>query len=536
VKHLNDANAWWRVTAQRLLVERKDKSVVPALEKATRNAPTSTGRLHALYTLEGLGALKADVVLAAMRDPDPNIRRQTALLAEHLILEAEPTNPSSSTKHAGLKEGLRALRTDRDHGVRLQAILSLGMFEPVEVASATEIEDPWNSEALLCSAASDPWRTWSLFVRANERELRNPGPAQANFVEKLAVLVGASGRESDLQASQDALKPPKAAGFPEFALFNGLAARAGSGRVSNVDWIIGPAKDAAVATNRSPAVRLAAIRVLGNSDSRLAGPVLLELLTGNDDDRLQIAAARALGGLSDPAITRVVVARWSDFSRTVRRQLLGSVSRSTPLANSLLVALENGSISPNEIDPSTRQALEKSADVDLKERAQRVFRGSVSADREEVVQRFKPATQTSGDRMKGAAIFARACLQCHEMQGRGNVLGPNIYGVASQPKLTLLNSILDPSRLVTPDYLSYTATTTDGETMTGLITAESTSGITMRRPNVPDVTIARGRITSLSAEGKSMMPDGLEQGLSVQDLADLLEFVRQPDDKLLPAE
>jgi len=120
------------------------------------------------------------------------------------------------------------------------------------------------------------------------------------------------------------------------------------------------------------------------------------------------------------------------------------------------------------------------------------------------------------------------------MQGRGNAVGPNIYSVASQPKETLLVSVLDPSRQVTPDYVSYTLTTTDGETMNGLITAESASSVTLRRPNIADATIQRSQIRELKADGKSLMPDGLEQGLTEQDVANLLEFIRQPDDKLLP--
>ena len=120
------------------------------------------------------------------------------------------------------------------------------------------------------------------------------------------------------------------------------------------------------------------------------------------------------------------------------------------------------------------------------------------------------------------------------MQGEGNRVGPDLSGIAVQPRETMLMNILDPSRQVLPDFVSYTAVTTDGETVTGLITSESTASITLRRPNAPDATIERGRIKQLKADGKSLMPDGLEQGLAVQDMADLLSFLRQPDGALLP--
>src|SRR5205814_5042222 len=109
--------------------------------------------------------------------------------------------------------------------------------------------------------------------------------------------------------------------------------------------------------------------------------------------------------------------------------------------------------------------LQKNADMELRQRAERLFKRTVSTDRERVIREFQPATQWAGDRVKGAAIFSRTCLQCHAMQGRGSAVGPNLYSVASEPKETLLVNILDPSRQFTPDYVSYTLTTSDGESL-----------------------------------------------------------------------
>jgi putative heme-binding domain-containing protein len=120
------------------------------------------------------------------------------------------------------------------------------------------------------------------------------------------------------------------------------------------------------------------------------------------------------------------------------------------------------------------------------------------------------------------------------MQGEGARVGPDLSGIATQSRETMVMNILDPSRQVLPDFVSYTATTADGETLTGLIVAESATGVTLRRPNVPDATVQRSQIKELKADGKSLMPDGLEQGLSVQDMADLLSFLRQPEAALLP--
>src|SRR5262249_18032632 len=71
VKHLASPNAWWRLTAQRLLVERQDKKVVPVLEKLARETDSPQGRVHALWTLQGLKALPESLIEAALKDKVP---------------------------------------------------------------------------------------------------------------------------------------------------------------------------------------------------------------------------------------------------------------------------------------------------------------------------------------------------------------------------------------------------------------------------------------------------------------------------------
>src|SRR4051812_28427497 len=61
VKRLSDDNFWWRITAQRLLIERQDRSIVPALESLAANGPMAEARFHALWTLDGLHALSSQL-------------------------------------------------------------------------------------------------------------------------------------------------------------------------------------------------------------------------------------------------------------------------------------------------------------------------------------------------------------------------------------------------------------------------------------------------------------------------------------------
>ena len=84
VAHLSHENGWWRDTAQQLLVQRQDKSVVPALQNIVRTSNNLVARFHALWTLEGLGALDLALVREQMKDANPRMRVQAIRASETL--------------------------------------------------------------------------------------------------------------------------------------------------------------------------------------------------------------------------------------------------------------------------------------------------------------------------------------------------------------------------------------------------------------------------------------------------------------------
>jgi putative heme-binding domain-containing protein len=115
------------------------------------------------------------------------------------------------------------------------------------------------------------------------------------------------------------------------------------------------------------------------------------------------------------------------------------------------------------------------------------------------------------------------------MQGVGQKLGPDLASVASRQSDLLIADILDPSQQVSPDYLNYLVVTTDGRVLNGLIAGETTESLTLRREEGRQDTVLRRDIEELRTIGKSIMPDGLEKLITPEQLADLLEFLRQPE-------
>src|SRR6185436_544431 len=128
VAHLTHDNGWWRDTAQHLLVLRQDKSVVPALQGLVRTSNSLVGRFHALWTLEGLGALDAALVREQLKDPNPRMRVQAIRASETLYKAGDKS----------FADDYRAAAKDADADVAIQAMLSLGLLKVSDAASAIQ--------------------------------------------------------------------------------------------------------------------------------------------------------------------------------------------------------------------------------------------------------------------------------------------------------------------------------------------------------------------------------------------------------------
>jgi putative heme-binding domain-containing protein len=279
--------------------------------------------------------------------------------------------------------------------------------------------------------------------------------------------------------------------------------------------------------------RLDAIRILARVPPESSGNALLDLLQPQQPAEIQSAAARALAELDNDALAKTIFARWRQYAAATRRQVLAAIPSSTAMTAALANALENGNPAPVELDASVRQALLKTPNDQLNQRFQKLLTTATAPDRQEVVARFQPALKLEGDRQRGAAIFAKTCLLCHTVEGQGRHVGPDLSGIASRPMEALLVDILDPSRQVSLDFINYTLMTTDGKLLTGFIVSETAASITLRRAGEADDTVLRSQIKQLRAEGKSLMPEGLEQGLASQDMADLVSFLQKPEGRLL---
>jgi mono/diheme cytochrome c family protein/glucose/arabinose dehydrogenase len=128
VRHLSHPNGWWRDTAQQLLVLKQDKTVVPALTTIVRTSPNLLARFHAMWTLEGLGALKPALVRQLMEDSEARMRIQAIRASETLYKAGDRSFAADYAR----------LTKDPDVDVVIQSLLTINRWKVPDAAATTK--------------------------------------------------------------------------------------------------------------------------------------------------------------------------------------------------------------------------------------------------------------------------------------------------------------------------------------------------------------------------------------------------------------
>ena len=186
---------------------------------------------------------------------------------------------------------------------------------------------------------------------------------------------------------------------------------------------------------------------------------------------------------------------------------------------------EAGKIKGTDIDRGRLKNLATSDDAKLRDRAKKLLAAAPSAARQQVFESYRPALSLKGDAAHGKMIFEKTCVSCHRLGGVGNEIGPNLAAMQARgPEAVLLN-VIDPNREVNPQYVDYIVQTKKGRTSSGLLASETASAITLKCAGNETETISRTDIKRMKSSGLSIMPEGLENGLDHQAVADLIAYV-----------
>ena len=552
---LGHSNGWWRSTAQRLIVERwvkdiqarrEDPATAKLLTAVLNDNSNPLARLHALWTLAAVGRVDEALLADLASDPHAGLREHALrVAAKQHALHRELLSTATLIK----------LADDPAVRVRLQAAIALGnrcRLEPAALVAlaaiaAKDSDDPWMRLAILSGLAESSLAFIPLCDAIPSAAGREELQSQA------AAIVGVSRRTPDLakllemiasRLEENRALPSRGRTLVDcLATLKGLAEglersgpplaaliatappelKTGFERVSSL-W---RAASAIAVSAQPPRERILAIDLLARGRPDMAEIVVPPLLAPTQPGDIQLAAARAVASARRPTLAAKVLSDWSKLSLAARRELLAGLISNPTLAQTLVPALEQGLIVPSELDSAARTMLEQLPDAKLRERASRILARFAPPQRSEALARYQAALKLAGDLRRGANVFAKNCQTCHQRQGQGHRVGPDLSGIAGRAPEALLIDIIDPNREVAPDFATLSVATRGGQVFTGLLAEETATTLRLRRAEGVEDSLLRSEIDELRSTGKSLMPEGLEQTISLQDMADLVAFLRE---------
>jgi putative membrane-bound dehydrogenase-like protein len=148
-----------------------------------------------------------------------------------------------------------------------------------------------------------------------------------------------------------------------------------------------------------------------------------------------------------------------------------------------------------------------------------------ASGRKEAWELYRPALTRKGNADKGRATFEARCALCHRFGGKGQNVGPDLDASRQAGREKLLGNILEPSREITAGYGLGIVELKNGSTVAGILANESPAGVLLRIAGGGDQPVKQSDIAKIQRPAQSLMPEGIEAGLTVDDMADLLEYL-----------
>jgi putative membrane-bound dehydrogenase-like protein len=270
-------------------------------------------------------------------------------------------------------------------------------------------------------------------------------------------------------------------------------------------------------------------------DMRLA-PTLQELIA---DPVLRGPTLRALAAFPSDTTPKAILDRFSSFSEKEKADAIETLTSRPAFARALLEAVEHRQVAPRELSAYNVRQMTALKQKDINERLAKVW-GTVGVTSQEKANRlakYKALLTSSSlraaDLSHGRLVFSRTCASCHRLFDDGGTIGPELTGSQRANLDYVLENLLDPNAIVPFDYRVTVLETKDGRFLNGIIKQENDRTLTVQTQNEA-VTVPKNEIESRNLSSLSLMPEGLIDKMTNEELRDLVAYLASPKQVPLP--
>jgi putative heme-binding domain-containing protein len=241
---------------------------------------------------------------------------------------------------------------------------------------------------------------------------------------------------------------------------------------------------------------------------------------------LQSAVVDALSRYEDPRLFTGLLDTWPALTPVARTRAISALLSRDSQVPAVLNAIQTGKIPALTLTPAQRNFLRTYSSPEVSARAVRLL-GPVPVSHPELMEKFKASLAQRANVDRGRVIFTQKCAQCHAATAPSSTdsFGPPLFRARSFNREQLLSSILEPNLTLRPDYAPTVVESNEGQSLLGIVADENPTTVTLKEPGDEPIVWPRLNVRAMRPQSWSLMPDGLEQGFSNQDMADLMEYV-----------
>jgi putative heme-binding domain-containing protein len=555
----HDENPWRRVHA--LWVLHRRGLIDDATLKAAAGAAAQAVRVHAQRLLGETPALTSalrDLVLQGMSDPDPLVRRCAA--------EALGRHPDAAFIRP-LLDLRQAADPDDTHLVHVVRMALRDQFRTAAGWAALET-GTWTERDrrdVADVATGVPSAAAARFLLGQLHREDQSGNQPERYVHHVARY-GAKGTEHELTAFIDSQRSSGRLRQAELlkAVEQGIQERGARPAAETrnlardvatalLDSTRGPERTAGIQlagtfrlkelADRLTALaldgkvelsgRTTAMTTLATLTPEGAIPVLSQVM-GDPSESFEVRekAISTLGGMSRPAADSALLALLPVAPGRLQNAIAFGLGARPASARALLDAVAAGKASARVLqEPRVAFVLGQSKLPDLKARLDSLLKGLPPVDdrlHDLVTERRRRFDVSAHDPARGARVFEKNCAICHQLQGQGARIGPQLDGIGARGPDRLFEDILDPNRNVDQAFRTTQMALTDGRLVTGLLLREEGEVLVLADSQGKEVRIARDQVEEQTVSPLSPMPANFAEQIDPAELDDLIAFLLAP--------
>jgi putative membrane-bound dehydrogenase-like protein len=540
-----------------------------------KNETTAELKLRALHTLYVLGLVDQQFLLETLRHPEPHVR----VWAIRLLTDAWPLDTIMGERHpqatAAISESVLAelvgLANDDKSPLTRLVLASTLQRLPVEhrlklaVPLASRVGDASDHNlplmiwyGLMPVAKSQPVEVAQFAAscqfpttrRLIARRLAEMIDEQPRAVETLLIAAstsavlpdilkglseGLAGRHKVMAPANWSTLQTEVASLDDIKLHDqvrDLSVLFGDGRA------LDEVQRVALDSKAELAARRAALQTLIDNRAPDRRKVCEQLLGVR---YLNTTAIRGLTEFDDASIGTKLANSYRNFFPVDRPAVIDALVTRPSFAEALLNQIAAGKIAKADLTVLHARQILSFGNPKLTARLAEIW-GELresSADRQRLIAKWKSQLTlevlAQADKPQGRDVFNKACASCHRLYGHGGQIGPDLTGSGRQNLDYVLINLIDPSAAVGADYRMAVVVLEDGRVLNGIVASKTEKVLTLQTAK-ERLTLDLSDIEEIQTSSQSLMPDGLLQPLTDDQIRDLVGYLMSPTQVPLPNE